>query len=529
MAIAQKITELAVLTEAAADAELPIVDDPSGGAVTKKITASALIGSIATIPTDLNSLPSTVKTGQRVIHDDGIFEYEFVALSTFTPSTASILLDIEAGRYRVDSVNRKTGRIFTYPSSWNGPSPDVYFTSDGRWIHEHSNEKLFRETNMVQANDAQAKGTQTYWVDDIAGSDANGGKSDADALKTLTAAQAKTDVYTIMLKGNGSFYGMTKLVNSMNIIGYGDTPPKIWEPPLSNVFTVHATQPQVWTLDLGAFIVSPPYSAKINDEHGLPMRYTEVATLAEVSNKPLSFFQEDANTIHVHAVVQPVLGVDIYSSISTFKIIPNDSANDNSGHTYYFENMLWVGPFIIFGGQGAKPKCRTMNVSALGDIAILPPFATSGTITPDIIAFKCIAAYGLGDGFGYNGTGFAIEIDCIAYSNNLSGSGSNQASSAHDTVQMLRVGGDYEGAGQNIVLDVGSGQTINLGINGRGITTSNAYDAAATRAMSSFDCKSPGGNHYSNSGTGAVFVSGALADIELGTTGSGVLKLFGET
>lgn len=93
--IAQKITELAVLTDAAAADVLAIVDDPAGGAATKKIAASAINKNIAitaaenaaTItPTDLRFEP-----GDTQRYPNGLAD----ALLVADQATATIEKDIK--------------------------------------------------------------------------------------------------------------------------------------------------------------------------------------------------------------------------------------------------------------------------------------------------------------------------------------------------------------------------------------------------------------------------------------------------
>ena len=76
---AKKISELTVLTSASGDDLLVIVDDPSGTAVTKKITVSNLFGNsianVAIYKSAASSLPSATTAKIGTIFFDSTYLY----------------------------------------------------------------------------------------------------------------------------------------------------------------------------------------------------------------------------------------------------------------------------------------------------------------------------------------------------------------------------------------------------------------------------------------------------------------------
>lgn len=482
---------------------------------------------------DLGSIPATINIGQQITHSDGVFEYRFEALSSFTPDATSIINDINAGNWRVNKSERILNGKFSYPVGWAGPTPDIYWTDDGRWLHVYDDEKAFRENYMVQADDALASGTETYFVNK-AGNDGNGGLSEGDALLTITAAQLKADVYTIMVKGGDSaFYEITAIAaQSINIIGYsedGADPPFIFKVPQANTFGAHVSAANVFELNV-SFDLDAPMNNHIRDRNGLPTAYTEVDTLAEVSDKPNSYWMETSKICQIHGSAAPAIGTDIWISYEGWGSIVTDNTIDLNGVTIYLENLIWPNAMRCLGGLAAGvgiPDIRLLNVRGIGGEANDPMLFGEG----NYILNRCIGAYSAGDGISVTGTndGSFIEINCMTYECGHGG-GSTQGSTMHESVNCLRIGGVYDSAGQNSILDVDTGKTINLGIKcGSGAVT-DSIQTSGTREMWCFDCHPSGvdgGDHYDNGGTSDMWVSGKLAGIKIG--GAGDIKLFGET
>lgn len=81
---------------------------------------------------------------------------------------------------------------------------------------------------------------------------------------------------------------------------------------------------------------------------------------------------------------------------------------------------------------------------------------------------RCEASSNELDGFNYHdpaasvGSEF-IEVDCLSHHNGLANPGINNATTAHEDVKGIRVGGEYRDSGGPVVADVNSAKTWNLG------------------------------------------------------------------
>ncbi|NUR17310.1 MAG: hypothetical protein HOQ13_13510 [Dermatophilaceae bacterium] len=80
---------------------------------------------------------------------------------------------------------------------------------------------------------------------------------------------------------------------------------------------------------------------------------------------------------------------------------------------------------------------------------------------------RCEASSNLLDGFNYHHTAGTrpdfIEVDCRSHHNGLGNPGSNNASTAHEDVRGIRVGGYYDVSGGPVLADVNSAKTWVLG------------------------------------------------------------------
>ena len=91
-----------------------------------------------------------------------------------------------------------------------------------------------------------------------------------------------------------------------------------------------------------------------------------------------------------------------------------------------------------------------------------------------MVSIRCEAAFNGMDGFNYHNTsgpgGEFIEINCHSHHNGLTpGATTNNASTAHEAVTGIRVGGTYDHASGPVIADVNSAQSWNLGVHAGGM------------------------------------------------------------
>ncbi len=229
------------------------------------------------------------------------------------------------------------------------------------------------------------------------------------------------------------------------------------------------------------------YNFAARDEYGIPKPYILVDSVDEVAATPGTFYQDGlAIYCHPRAGEDPA-DIDIQWRDGFLSGIRHTGAA--STQTIIFENISFM----------ARPTDHVNNQFAGGDYdkAIYGFFSCrfagsaqnalgmAGKYT--VYLNNCVAAYGYRDNYNYHaqkdgGFSRAIEINCISYGNgsynrifdsyvndnpqNASEdpTNSNNASTAHDQMYMLRIGGRYFNSQGHHVGDTDTKMTMNIGI-----------------------------------------------------------------
>lgn len=433
--------------------------------------------------------------------------------------TGNDIADLIAGNLRVVSQIPKLSVQYSYPAAWNGPTPNVYLRGDGSCTTDYDSDADFRRAYMVQPTDTGVSGNKIYWVSP--NGDNTTGASRATAFHTIAQALAAAGVLTVMVEGGYVYdFNLTAVVKSYNLIGYGDKPVYLFRYGRSAVFTQNATYANVFQFDETADI-EKPCSGVFVDKYGIPIPYTEVASIEAVSQNAMSYYTDTTNDIlYVNATSAPVNGVDIYATLKSWGNYILSSANDNTGIQVYLENMVFTHSARIYSTAAGVGFVALLNCGFTGGHYE----AVLGVSSCDTVFKGVRVAYGKFDNFSYTGGSDNIEIDCVAYSSGKGG-GSVQASTAHLTTRVLRIRGDYECATQNSILDVGTGQTINIGVRALGGNVSSCFGVTDGREMWCVSCQPAGkGYHYLSTSTPGLHLDGDICGIRItSTAGAGVV------
>lgn len=262
-------------------------------------------------------------------------------------------------------------------------------------------------------------------------------------------------------------------------------------------------QNQLWTADNGVYktvqananTVYDLINFEEKDRYGVPKpKYQKVATLSECQTKTGTFFQ-DGSAIYCN----PVSG-EVLSKLSLILEPTNGIFAANVfGGTYIWQNIGFMLEAIYnntFNGQDYwreqedshdEPLTPTFYffdckfARSKGSFTAIT-FSTAGRNNgrPAYKAYliDCIAAYANRDGFNYhsalnqgrNTNVRAVEVNCLSYSNGVYPSGgaalstaSNNASTAHEGMAMLRVGCKYWNNMGSPVADINDCFSISLG------------------------------------------------------------------
>lgn len=308
-------------------------------------------------------------------------------------------------------------------------------------------------------------GGATYYVDIVNGSDSNPGTA-GSPLKYISAAAAKSDVTTIMVKGYGlsspyprtagGFSGGDQTRN-LNIIGYGDDAP---------VITTHDVL--TWTLASGktnAYQTTRTNVTEIVDMlTGLPgVRLEKVESVDAVEATPGSWYAT-GGTVTVHAPDSRNLNTT--SGDKMWALLNANNLRVTGDYNTYVEDV------ILYGGNDVV---RVVNATTAGGRLVMVNVETAysqvtwnnvSTLGIDSILINCDTHHSGGDGYNYhaqNGRAVkAIEIDCRAY--DCGHAASDQCSTSHDGAKVIRVNGTYLRATAANIADINAGtESWNLG------------------------------------------------------------------
>lgn len=212
---------------------------------------------------------------------------------------------------------------------------------------------------------------------------------------------------------------------------------------------------------------------------GSPEVYVKKDSLAECKGEEGSFFNDG-----VDVYVYPYKGHSVSDLLIT---VSSALVTENMlfPRVLMFENIGFGAAAYIsntFTNLNSKIyyfNCRNHRSSSNG-------FYKNGAY--QVFLFDCVVSYPSLDGFNYHATdknSLAVEVNCASY-----GSGkyhtrtsdpvhSNNASTAHDGMRMLRVGGKYFETQGPIVADVNNCYSISIGIEASGIVDSTTGLRAA--------------------------------------------------
>lgn len=229
-------------------------------------------------------------------------------------------------------------------------------------------------------------------------------------------------------------FNSSSITKSVNIIGHGGTP----------VISNHDLAS--WTLTSGytnTYQTARSAVGNVGDFiKGQPgIRYEEKQSVAEVEVTPGSYFP-GASTVYVHTADGRPADGNIYPFIAGGGPIRMTGA-----HTLYLENLT------ILGGQstvdvrcdvgGSGPVLAMRNINA-GYSTVSNVINVLGASL--VIAQNCDAFHGKYDGFNYHMSQGVVpkvvELNCRGFKNGGS-STSDNGSTAHDGVKVIRVNGRY--------------------------------------------------------------------------------------
>lgn len=372
----------------------------------------------------------------------------------------------------------------------------------------------------------------TYYVDNANGSNLNSGLSPEAAIKSLNnlftrfeTTPPPSDVEIIVAAG---------------IYDRDDSPSdSLWDYPHNisircddgDVYFTSGNLADTysWVEDGGAYktarsVVYSCWDFKYIDGRGIPMFLAEANNLAECKNTAGTYYTNNVDVwIHTVDHREPDESTLVNLQVKPLVMVLN------GGTTCVMKNanFLFTGwnnddSLTITTSIGDSGFFKAENCSFCGSRT---QNGLDANYTKTYLK-NCTASYNGLDGFNYHDNlslggnqAFALEIDCQGYGNGTRRTGTNNGSTAHDGMKIIRVGCLYYDCYGPIIADVNGSYSFNIncvaaksGLSG-GNTSANFYfdDAAATSSGESWlvNCSGYDSDYdVSSDGTAKINVRG---------------------
>jgi hypothetical protein len=198
------------------------------------------------------------------------------------------------------------------------------------------------------------------------------------------------------------------------------------------------------------------------DAFGVPQVYEKVSTLELCLNKEGTFFQVNGD-VYVNKYKNNVIDDCLLHVQQTYI-----NLTGWVGDTIVIENICSPNNSILFSMNSVNRKVYIFN--CLFFRSATHAFSVNGAYR--IFLFDCVSAFSTVDCFNYHATtpeSIAIEMNCVGYGagqfKDGAGSGrhSNNGSTAHDGMNIARIGGRYWNCEGPTIADVNNCNSLTLG------------------------------------------------------------------
>lgn len=387
------------------------------------------------------------------------------AITANTEELATI--NARLGKSAAERAYRRQTSVFTLPAGFTWAGPEMLILTDG----------LSYWTTYDAETRKNAGGATVYW-DSVAGNDTTGDGTEGNPYQTFTKCQAEAlSGDTIVLLNTGVTWrgpAPSGISKSLNIIAAYPGESIL---ACADLLSWSATSGRPGVYEADRTNVRQVVDIEL-DPDGIT--YTRAADLDECEATPMSWYQATDGTglVYVHNMdgtspdPQTVLAL-LSDSIFDVSVRFNDQnlyveglrvfgSNDgiqvvaDTSDTLTFTSKNCA---FLHGGYGGVGGTNATNgLSVVGNV--------------DFFAQDTTVAYGAYDGFNYHDTGAYIptfvELNCVAHDcgnqpNTGSVAATMNASTAHDGVKGIRIGGKYHHTFGGMVTDVQTDtKTVNL-------------------------------------------------------------------
>ncbi|MGE3712646.1 MAG: hypothetical protein AB7G35_23625 [Hyphomicrobiaceae bacterium] len=327
----------------------------------------------------------------------------------------------------------------------------------------------------------------TYYVDPIAGNNANNGLSEAapkeDLSNAITAANTggvaarfllKPGIYRASRGWNGAALDVTHIIepwaadptaaSSRIIIDKGQSANWTWTQHDGATYVRGTTSGSDPTHVLDFAISANGFPA---------VRYPKAADLATCIATAGTWWRDGSNNIYVHALDGRSLVGD--ASVRFSETGNNAVVRASASLTSWMQNICFAFggvtlQYVFTTNAGQTINCYAKDCFAIGS-------GGNGVQVSSNLSGSSVYAYftrfGAGfnqlDGFNYDGAGGGgarsryFENECFTERNGYSGGNANNATTSHDATQGICIKGLYRGSEDRVVADISSAQRWMLG------------------------------------------------------------------
>lgn len=303
------------------------------------------------------------------------------------------------------------------------------------------------------------------------GLDANDGLTELTPKRTIPDAVTAGANLIYMMPGTylrNTFYGAAyNPGGDLIIIGLGEVnitnsnnTTLTWTLTSNNTYSASRTQ------------VTNVIDFKYKNKYGYYSSLKQVTSQALCEAEAGTYYTDDT-TVWVHLQDERVPDIDVKPQLYIFSYI------DMNANKVYMENLNFYDFEVRVDGLNGDstlevylknvnvPLCKNTRVSVPANEFNAFRFGTY----KKVVVQNCEGMDTMLDVFNYHNSTTprvqdpeTLEIDCRAYNAGVKGSGtSNQCSSVHEGLRILRVNGSYFGGNTQVIADVNESQTILVG------------------------------------------------------------------
>lgn len=230
---------------------------------------------------------------------------------------------------------------------------------------------------------------------------------------------------------------------------------------------------EVWTNEEGnVYKYTAPSSNALDypvnltqlDPYDVPLPYHQVKTLNECTATEGSYYL-DVNSSDIYLHKHSHENINFVKIARRLQVLPVRANNS----TMIFEDLLFLENADAFDSKNINSKFYFTKCQFYRGMQ--DAFAMTGEYS--IYLLDCVSAYASKDGFNYHATNedsLAVEVNCISYGNGkykfIGGNtttGSNNGSTAHDGIHMLRIGSKYSECEGPVSADIQNCYSISIG------------------------------------------------------------------